>query len=103
MPIEILAADVLDHYRTYNMFEKLLHYPVKLQTQIAFQLKSEIRNFLIEKYYDLDDSVVREFLGNKVIFSRGLIEVTVTAQVFPKTKREGRQDRRKPAVLISSV
>lgn len=66
MPIEILAADVLDHYRTYNMFEKLLHYPVKLQTQIAFQLKSEIRNFLIEKYYDLDDSVVREFLGKKL-------------------------------------
>ncbi|KAL1454068.1 hypothetical protein WDU94_010358 [Cyamophila willieti] len=66
MPIEILAADVLDHYRTYNMFEKLLHYPIKLQTQIAFQLKSEIRNFLIEKYYDLDDSVIREFLGKKL-------------------------------------
>ena len=34
--------------------------------QLVFQLDSETQNFLIEKYYALDSSVVRELLGKKL-------------------------------------
>ncbi|VVC99915.1 unnamed protein product [Leptidea sinapis] len=42
--VELIASDVLDHYRTFALLERLLTVPSKL-------------------YYDLDDAVIRELLG----------------------------------------
>ena len=48
-PVELLASDVLDHYRTYSLLEKLLHAPTKLATeQLAFQIEPQTSQMLIE-------------------------------------------------------
>lgn len=64
--LELIASDVLDHFRTYSLLEKLLSYPNKLQEQSAFQIEPHTRQLLIEKYYEFDDDVVRELLGKKL-------------------------------------
>ncbi|XP_066999977.1 acidic fibroblast growth factor intracellular-binding protein [Anabrus simplex] len=64
--LDLLASDVLDHYRTYSLLERLLHNPPKLSEQLAFQIEPQTRQFLIEKYYEFDDAVVRELLGKKL-------------------------------------
>lgn len=65
-PLELIASDVLDHYRTYSLLEKVLHTPPKLSENSNFQLEPQSRALLIEKYYSLDDSVSRELLGKKL-------------------------------------
>lgn len=48
-PLELIASDVLDHYRTYSLLEKLLSNPNKLQEQSTFQIEPQTRKLLIEK------------------------------------------------------
>jgi len=48
--LELVASDVLDHYRSYSLLEKLLHNPPKLAEQLAFQIEPATRTLLIEKY-----------------------------------------------------
>lgn len=47
--IELITSDVLDHYRTYCMLEKLLTNPNNLQEQLSFQIDPQTRALLIEK------------------------------------------------------
>lgn len=47
--LELIASDVLDHYRTYSLLEKLLSHPTKLQEQLAFQIEPQTKQLLIEK------------------------------------------------------
>jgi hypothetical protein len=47
--LELVASDVLDHYRTYSLLERLLHNPPKLAEQLAFQIEPQTRRLLIEK------------------------------------------------------
>lgn len=49
-PLELIASDVLDHYRTYSLLERLLSLPTKLSEQPSFQLEPQSRSLLIEKY-----------------------------------------------------
>lgn len=66
-PIELVASDILDHYRTYALLEKLLHTPTKLASeQLAFQIEPQTSQMLIEMYYEFDDVVIRELLGKKL-------------------------------------
>lgn len=48
--VELIASDVLDHYRTYSLLERLLHNPPKLAEQLAFQIEPLTRQLLIERY-----------------------------------------------------
>lgn len=48
-PLELIASDVLDHYRTYSLLERLLSQPSKLSEQPSFQLEPQSRSLLIEK------------------------------------------------------
>lgn len=64
--LELIASDVLDHYRTYSLLEKLLSNPNKLHEQLAFQIEPPTRKLLIETYYGFDDIVIRELLGKKL-------------------------------------
>lgn len=48
-PLELIASDVLDHYRTYSLLERLLSHPSKLSEQPSFQLEPHTRSLLIEK------------------------------------------------------
>ncbi|XP_035214059.1 acidic fibroblast growth factor intracellular-binding protein-like isoform X2 [Stegodyphus dumicola] len=62
----MLLSDVLDHYRTFQMLERLLHYPRRLTEQWIFQIAPSMQRMLIERYYEFDDTVIREFLGKKL-------------------------------------
>lgn len=46
---DLVTSDVLDHYRTYSLLERLLHNPTKLSEQLAFQIEPQTRYVLIEK------------------------------------------------------
>lgn len=48
--LELVASDVLDHYRTYSLIERLLHVPTKLSEQPQLQLENQSKQILIEKY-----------------------------------------------------
>lgn len=89
VPIEIFVSDVLDHYRTYSLIERLLFSPPKLTEQSSFQLEPHARNLLIEKYYSLDDTVAREFLGKKLSsrYRKDLDEVSEKTGVRLKSVR----------------
>lgn len=48
-PIDLVASDVLDHYRTYSLLERLLQTPTKLASeQLAFQIEPQTSHMLIE-------------------------------------------------------
>ncbi|XP_008545391.1 acidic fibroblast growth factor intracellular-binding protein [Microplitis demolitor] len=65
--MDLIASDILDHYRTYSLLERLIHTPTKLASeQLAFQIEPQTSQMLIEMYYEFDDSVVREILGKKL-------------------------------------
>lgn len=49
-PLELVASDVLDHYRTYALLERLLYTPNNLSEQPSFQLDAESQQLLIDKY-----------------------------------------------------
>lgn len=49
-PLELVASDVLDHYRTYSLLERLLYAPIKLSEQPSFQLQPQSQQLLIEKF-----------------------------------------------------
>lgn len=63
---DLIISDILDQYRTFHMIEKLLPAPTQLSEQWTFQLTPTTQRILIEKYYDFDDSVIREILGKKL-------------------------------------
>lgn len=48
-PLELIASDVLDHYRTYSLLERFLYTPVKLSEQPSFQLEAQSQQLLIDK------------------------------------------------------
>ncbi|XP_071441151.1 acidic fibroblast growth factor intracellular-binding protein [Hetaerina americana] len=86
---DLLSSDVADHYRTYSLLERLLHNPPKLDEQISFQLEHETKQFLIERYYEFDDVVIRELLGKKLSsrHRKDLDEVSDKTKVHLKSCR----------------
>ncbi|XP_070508439.1 acidic fibroblast growth factor intracellular-binding protein B [Chironomus tepperi] len=67
IPLDLIASDVLDHYRTYAHLERYLDAPQKLESStLNFQLEKTSKMHIIEKYYSLDDVVCRELLGKKL-------------------------------------
>lgn len=47
--VDLVNSDVMDHYRTYCLIEKMLIEPSKLQEQSSFQIDIETTDLLIEK------------------------------------------------------
>lgn len=89
VPFELLVSDLHNHYRLFNMWEQLLHNPAMFTDQLIFQLDHDTRDILIEKYYDLDSSVVRELLGRKFTsrFRKDMDEVAEKTGVSLKSCR----------------
>ncbi|XP_069036517.1 fibroblast growth factor (acidic) intracellular binding protein a [Lepisosteus oculatus] len=63
---DVLESDTMDHYRTFQMAERLLHNPAKLSNQLLFQIPPQRQAMLIERYYAFDEAFVREVLGKKL-------------------------------------
>jgi hypothetical protein len=63
---DLVISDILDQYRTFQLIEKLLPAPTQLSEQWTHQLTPTTQRILVEKYYDFEDSVIREILGKKL-------------------------------------
>lgn len=76
--LDLIASDVLDHYRTYTHLEKFLDAPQKLDSSVSFQLDKQSKRHIIDRYYSLDDAVCRELLGKKLSskFRKDLDEIS---------------------------
>ncbi len=46
----MLLCHILDHHRTFQMLERLLHYPKRLTEQWIFQIAPSMQRMLIERY-----------------------------------------------------
>lgn len=63
---ELLLTETADMYRMYSSLQDYLQSPPTFLAQQIFQIPHDIRQRMIELYYNFDDSVVREFLGKKL-------------------------------------
>lgn len=112
-PLELIASDVLDHYRTYSLLEKVLHTPTKLSENSNFQLEPQSRSLLIEKYYSLDDSVSRELLGKKLsakhrkdldeVSERSGVRLKSCRRQFDNVKRIYKAVEEQPGNIVNNI
>ncbi|NXK70780.1 FIBP protein, partial [Sylvietta virens] len=102
--VAVLQSDTRDHYRTFQMLERLLHAPPRLLQQLLFQIPPERQALLVQRYYAFDEALARELLGKKL--SKGtkkeLDEVSARTgvgirscrrQVGPQTRGRGKRGR----------
>jgi hypothetical protein len=68
--IDLLKHEILDHYRNYDVLDHYVRYPQLLGEQTMVQITEEIQEFIISKYYELEDTVVREIVGKKLSKNR---------------------------------
>ena len=69
-PTDIVTADTLDLYRTFNSLESYLQYPGTLDRQDLFPFDHKTCHALVAKYYEFDASVLREILGKPLTRSQ---------------------------------
>uniref|UniRef100_A0A674HBU8 Acidic fibroblast growth factor intracellular binding protein n=1 Tax=Taeniopygia guttata TaxID=59729 RepID=A0A674HBU8_TAEGU len=50
--VAVLQSDTRDHYRTFQMLERLLHAPPRLLQQLLFQIPPERQALLIQRYWE---------------------------------------------------
>lgn len=111
--LELIASDVLDHYRTYSLLEKVLHTPNKLQENSNFQLEPQSRSLLIEKYYSIDDAVARELLGKKLsskhrkdldeVSERTGVRLKSCRRQFDNVKRIYKAVEEQPGSMVNNI
>lgn len=46
---DVLLSDTMDQYRTFQMCERLLYSPAKLNNQLLFQIPPHLQAILIER------------------------------------------------------
>lgn len=112
-PLELIASDVLDHYRTFALLERLLTVPNKLSEQLSFQIDGPTKQMLIEKYYSLDDGVVRELLGRKLsprqrkdldeVAERAGVPLRAARRQFDNARRVFKAVEELPGNVVSNV
>lgn len=64
--VAVLQSDTRDHYRTFQMLERLLHAPPRLLQQLLFQIPPSRQAMLVQRYYAFDEGFARELLGKKL-------------------------------------
>uniref|UniRef100_H3B071 FGF1 intracellular binding protein n=1 Tax=Latimeria chalumnae TaxID=7897 RepID=H3B071_LATCH len=60
---DVLGSDTMDHYRTFQMLERLLHHPTKLVNQLLFQIPPHMQALLIENSVGFRDVTRHWVLG----------------------------------------
>ncbi|XP_072737503.1 acidic fibroblast growth factor intracellular-binding protein isoform X2 [Ciconia boyciana] len=95
--VAVLQSDTRDHYRTFQMLERLLHAPPRLLQQLLFQIPPSRQAMLVQRYYAFEESFARELLGKKL--SKGtkkdLDEISARTGVSIKScRRQGLRRRR---------
>jgi len=64
--LQLLQSETEDQYRLFDLLEPYLQNPNALKDQHVFPIPYPNCKELIEKYYALDEAVIREFLGKKL-------------------------------------
>eukprot|EP00511_Aplanochytrium_stocchinoi_P004703 CAMPEP_0204826554 /NCGR_PEP_ID=MMETSP1346-20131115/4227_1 /ASSEMBLY_ACC=CAM_ASM_000771 /TAXON_ID=215587 /ORGANISM="Aplanochytrium stocchinoi, Strain GSBS06" /LENGTH=156 /DNA_ID=CAMNT_0051954639 /DNA_START=57 /DNA_END=528 /DNA_ORIENTATION=- len=64
--LELLARDVSDKCQVLELLEPYLKQPDMLVKQMNFQIEPEVQKYMVSKYYEFDDTVIRELLGRKL-------------------------------------
>ena len=68
---DLIRHDILDQYHIFEILEHYICLPsLLLSKQTMFQIPTLTQYWIIEKYYQLDDIVVRELLGRKMTKNR---------------------------------
>eukprot|EP00903_Cladosiphon_okamuranus_P011981 g11252.t1 len=62
----LFAKDTADTYRVFDTMEHFLRQPEHLRGQLQVQLGGTTQAWMVERYHELDESVLREILGKKV-------------------------------------
>ncbi|CAN0476510.1 unnamed protein product, partial [Ectocarpus sp. 8 AP-2014] len=66
----LFGKDTADAYRVFDTMEHFLRQPEHLRGQLQVQLgettQANLPAWMVERYHELDDSVLREILGKKV-------------------------------------
>jgi len=73
----LLLDETHDQFRNFRLIEHNIKYPSDVGSHIIFQLSPSLQRMMIESYYDLDDGLLRELAGKKLMNSlrRDLDEV----------------------------
>lgn len=61
-----LLAYTLDQFRIFCMLEPMLQHPEKLFEQHLFQITPDSKKKLVFKYYEIEETIVREIVGKKL-------------------------------------
>lgn len=64
--LQLLQSETEDQYRLFNLLEPYLQNPRTLVKHHVFPIPTHVCKEIIEKYYALDEAVIREFLGKKL-------------------------------------
>lgn len=79
--LELLQCEIFDQYRTYDVLGHYIRSPQLLSEQTMLQLDAEAQAYVIRKYFELDDGVVREVFARKLAKNRKDIdEIADTAK-----------------------
>ena len=62
--MDLLRCEVFDQYRNYEILEHYIKFPYLLAEQAMLQLSPESQAYIIQKYYEIEDFVGREVIGN---------------------------------------
>jgi hypothetical protein len=72
-PMNLSFSDNLPYVEQYRVFEVLEHFicqPLLLNSQMMIQIPSNVQKFIVQKYWGLNDSVVREIVYKRLNKSR---------------------------------
>lgn len=67
--MELIRQDTRNHWAWFNQLVPFLQRPKLLINHTCFQLSAPVRTMLVQKYYEFDSDVVREFIGKKLTAS----------------------------------
>ena len=79
---DLLKAEVMDNFRSYEILEKYLNRPVHISTQLMLSIPPHVVSWILEKYYSFDDRVIREILVKRFSKNRkDLDDISVQCNV----------------------
>lgn len=71
---DMIKFDTIDQYRAFQTLEHYLMQPRLLKSQSLCSISPELQSWVIDKYWSLDDSFVREILNKRLVKSRKDLE-----------------------------
>jgi len=71
---EFVKLEVHDQFRTFELIEHYLAHPPLLKGQIMVIVRPDYQSFLLDTYWSVDDSFVREVLNKRLARSRKDLE-----------------------------